>query len=46
MQLFVDPNGAAWEVGVLLGFLVFFRLLVYVALRIKTAPGGATGRGG
>ncbi|GAB4821556.1 hypothetical protein N2152v2_008602 [Parachlorella kessleri] len=37
LKMFVNPNGPVWEVGVLFGFLIFFRFLVYVALRKKTA---------
>jgi hypothetical protein len=32
----VDVNGAPWEAGVLVAFLVVSRLMVYVALRKKT----------
>jgi len=45
LNLFVNPNGPVWEVGVLFGYLIVARILVYVALRVKTSAGGPSGRG-
>lgn len=45
LNLFVNPNGPVWEVGVLFGYLIVVRILVYVALRVKTSSGGPSGRG-
>lgn len=36
LRLNRSPNEIPWEAAALIGFLLFMRLLVYVALRIKT----------
>jgi ABC-type multidrug transport system ATPase subunit len=45
LNLFINPNGPVWEVGVLFGYLIVARISVYVALRVKTSAGGPRGRG-
>lgn len=47
LKLQADPNQPPWEVAVLVAMLMFFRVAVYFALRIKTNPGGPAppGRG-
>ena len=36
LRLNRNPNEAPWEAAALIGFLLFMRTLVYIALRMKT----------
>jgi hypothetical protein len=36
LRLNRNPNEVPWEAAALIGFLIFMRTLVYIALRIKT----------
>lgn len=36
LRLNRNPNEAPWEAAALIGFLIFMRTLVYLALRLKT----------
>ena len=36
LRLNRNPNEAPWEAAALIGFLIFMRMLVYFALRMKT----------
>jgi hypothetical protein len=41
LKMGVDPDGAPWEAGVMIAYLIALRVMVYVALRVRTQAGSS-----